>query len=62
MIQVAIVAELLEDYTQLLSRALHHMLQDAPFPRRVRLLILRNLPFSSSASSLSSSLRPPPPR
>uniref|UniRef100_A0A7N0UHY3 Uncharacterized protein n=1 Tax=Kalanchoe fedtschenkoi TaxID=63787 RepID=A0A7N0UHY3_KALFE len=57
MIQVAIVAELLEGYTQLLSRALHHMLQDAPFPGRVRLLILRNLPFNSTVSPTPPSWR-----
>ncbi|KAG6408437.1 hypothetical protein SASPL_131449 [Salvia splendens] len=49
MILVAIVAELLEEYTVVVARVLEHVLQDAPlpFPRRVRFLILRNLPFAS---------------
>ncbi|KAL8554794.1 hypothetical protein ACS0TY_002836 [Phlomoides rotata] len=49
MILVAIVAELLKEYTVVVARVLEHMLQDAPlpFPRRVRFLILRNLPFVS---------------
>ncbi|KAJ9148180.1 hypothetical protein P3X46_030260 [Hevea brasiliensis] len=48
MILVAIVAELLEEYTALLARVLEHMFNEAPFPRRVRFLILRSLPFASS--------------
>ncbi|XP_015870407.1 uncharacterized protein LOC107407619 [Ziziphus jujuba] len=47
MILVAIMAELLEEYTALLARMLEHMFQSAPFPGRVRFLILRNLPFVS---------------
>ncbi|XP_010251278.1 PREDICTED: uncharacterized protein LOC104593210 [Nelumbo nucifera] len=47
MILVAIVAELLEEYTVLLARVLEQMFHDAPFPRRMRFLILRNLPFVS---------------
>uniref|UniRef100_A0A6N2N709 Uncharacterized protein n=1 Tax=Salix viminalis TaxID=40686 RepID=A0A6N2N709_SALVM len=45
MILVAIVAGLMEEYTALLTRILEHLLTDAPFPGRVRFLILRNLPF-----------------
>ncbi|KAF9667085.1 hypothetical protein SADUNF_Sadunf16G0296300 [Salix dunnii] len=48
MILVAIVAGLMEEYTALLTRVLEHLLTDAPFPGRVRFLILRNLPFASS--------------
>ncbi|KAG8661356.1 uncharacterized protein LOC122723234 [Manihot esculenta] len=48
MILVAIVAELMEEYTALLARVLEHMFNEAPFPRRVRFLILRSLPFASS--------------
>ncbi|KAL9434717.1 hypothetical protein AB3S75_029376 [Citrus x aurantiifolia] len=61
MILVAIVAELMEEYTVLLARVLEHLFHDAPFPRRVRFLILRNLPFvsSSSASASAFSRRPP---
>ncbi|KAG9142846.1 hypothetical protein Leryth_005599 [Lithospermum erythrorhizon] len=57
MILVAIVAEMLEGYTVMLTRVLQHMFHDAPlpFPRRVRFLILRNLPFASPP------LPPPPP-
>ncbi|XP_044476683.1 uncharacterized protein LOC123204167 [Mangifera indica] len=49
MILVAIFAELIEEYTVLLARLLEHLFHDAPFPRRVRFLILRSLPFVSSS-------------
>ncbi|XP_012086561.1 uncharacterized protein LOC105645553 [Jatropha curcas] len=49
MILVAIVAELLEEYTAVLARMLEHMFNEAPFPRRIRFLILRSLPFASSS-------------
>ncbi|KAJ8763751.1 hypothetical protein K2173_003533 [Erythroxylum novogranatense] len=49
MILVAIVAELLEEYTAVLARVLEHLFTDAPFPRRVRFLILRSLPFVSAS-------------
>ncbi|KMZ69238.1 hypothetical protein ZOSMA_21G00920 [Zostera marina] len=58
MILVAIVAELLEEYTVLVARVLEQILQDAPFPRRMRFLILRRIPF---ASPTPISLHPPPP-
>ncbi|XP_075650765.1 uncharacterized protein LOC142621328 [Castanea sativa] len=48
MILVAIMAELMEEYTVLLARVLEHVFQSVPFPRRVRFLILRSLPFASS--------------
>ncbi|XP_051137432.1 uncharacterized protein LOC127255756 [Andrographis paniculata] len=56
MFLVAIVAELLEEYTVVVTRVLEHILHDAPlpFPRRVRFLILRNLPFASPPSLHSS--------
>ena len=38
MIMVAVVAELMEEYTVLLSRVLEHMFHSAPFPGRVRFL------------------------
>ncbi|GMH09616.1 hypothetical protein Nepgr_011457 [Nepenthes gracilis] len=47
MILVAIVAELLEEYTAMVTRVLEQVFSEAPFPRRVRFLILRNLPFAS---------------
>ncbi|XP_038979431.1 uncharacterized protein LOC120109891 [Phoenix dactylifera] len=47
MILVAIVAELLEEYTVLVARVLEQLLHDAPFPRRMRFLMLRSLPFAS---------------
>ncbi|XP_027181237.1 uncharacterized protein LOC113779733 [Coffea eugenioides] len=64
MILVAIVAELLEEYTVLVARVLEHMFNQAPlpFPPRVRFLILRNLPFASSSPSLPPPPPPPPPR
>ncbi|XP_062074001.1 uncharacterized protein LOC133778162 [Humulus lupulus] len=54
MILVASMAELMEEYTALLSRVLEHLFHSAPFPGRVRFLILRNLPFVSY-------IPPPPP-
>ncbi|KAM1080397.1 hypothetical protein EV1_014938 [Malus domestica] len=56
MIMVAVLAELMEEYTVLLARVLEHLFYSAPFPRRVRFLILRNLPFASSYPH-----HPPPP-
>ncbi|KAJ3706879.1 Glycine--tRNA ligase beta subunit [Rhynchospora pubera] len=56
MILVAIVAELLEEYTVLVARVLEQLLHDAPFPRRMRFLMLRSLPFASPPQPL-----PPPP-
>ncbi|WCJ26674.1 NAC domain-containing protein 14 [Euphorbia peplus] len=53
MILVAIIAEVMQEYTVVLTRVLQHMFTVAPFPRRVRFLILRSLPFSSSSSSSS---------
>ncbi|XP_059662098.1 uncharacterized protein LOC132308120 [Cornus florida] len=60
MILVAILAELLEEYTVLLARVVEHLFHDAPlpFPRRVRFLIIRSLPFVSP--SLPLPLPPPP--
>jgi len=56
MILVAIVAELLEEYTALVARVLEQLLADAPFPRRMRFLMLRSLPF------VPPPLLPPPPQ
>ncbi|XP_073133165.1 uncharacterized protein [Henckelia pumila] len=60
MILVAIVAELLEEYTVMVARVLEHVFQDVPlpFPRRVRFLILRNLPYASGHRLLPPSLTP----
>ncbi|MBO8831395.1 hypothetical protein INO48_14035, partial [Staphylococcus aureus] len=55
MILVAVVAELLEEYTALVARVLEQLLTDAPFPRRMRFLMLRSLPF------VPPPLPPPPP-
>ncbi|XVF12818.1 hypothetical protein REPUB_Repub08aG0152800 [Reevesia pubescens] len=52
MFLLAIVAELMEEYTVLLARVLEHLFHQAPFPRRIRLLILRSLPFVSSTPHL----------
>ncbi|XP_048132603.1 uncharacterized protein LOC115748039 [Rhodamnia argentea] len=49
MILVAIVAELMAQYTAVLARVLQHLFHGAPLPRRVRFLILRSLPFAPSA-------------
>ncbi|XP_058768494.1 uncharacterized protein LOC131642238 [Vicia villosa] len=48
MILVAIVAEVMEEYTALLARVVEQVFRTAPVPRRVRFLILRSLPFVSS--------------
>ena len=56
MILVGIVAELLEEYTALVARVLEQLLTDAPFPRRMRFLMLRSLPFVPPPP-----LPPPPP-
>ncbi|KAE8055012.1 hypothetical protein FH972_011885 [Carpinus fangiana] len=48
MILVAVLAELMEEYTVLLARVLEHLFHSVPFPRRVRFLILHSLPFASS--------------
>ncbi|KAF7803284.1 uncharacterized protein G2W53_042395 [Senna tora] len=53
MILVAVMAEMLEEYTALLSRVAEHVFLSAPIPRRVRILILRRLPFPSTSSSSS---------
>ena len=45
MILVVVLAELLQDYTAKFARALEQVLNDAPFPRRVRFLMLQGLPF-----------------
>ncbi|KAB2066998.1 hypothetical protein ERO13_A09G187300v2 [Gossypium hirsutum] len=52
MILVAVVAGLMEEYTVLLARLLEQMLHEAPFPRRMRFLILRSLPFVYSTPLL----------
>ncbi|KAL5199131.1 hypothetical protein ABZP36_002643 [Zizania latifolia] len=54
MILVAVVAELLEEYTAAVAHAMERLLSAVPpriFPRRVRFLVLRSLPF----------VAPPPP-
>ncbi|KAK8956612.1 hypothetical protein KSP39_PZI000825 [Platanthera zijinensis] len=51
MILVAIVVELLEEYTLLVARVLEHLLADAPFPRRLRFHMLRSLAFASASAS-----------
>ncbi|XP_061342757.1 uncharacterized protein LOC133288930 [Gastrolobium bilobum] len=58
MILVAIVAEVLEEYTALLARVVEQVFRSAPVPRRVRFLILHSLPF---ASSRPRRIRDPPP-
>ncbi|KAF7840342.1 uncharacterized protein G2W53_002640 [Senna tora] len=48
MILVAIVAEVLEEYTAVLARVVEQVFRSVPVPRRVRFLILHRLPFASS--------------
>ncbi|XP_028755705.1 uncharacterized protein LOC114715060 [Neltuma alba] len=52
MILVAIVAEVLEEYTAVLARVVEQVFRSAPVPRRVRFLILHSLPFTSSRPGL----------
>ncbi|XP_044337705.1 uncharacterized protein [Triticum aestivum] len=59
MILVAVMAELLEEYTAAVARALERLLSAAPLrilPRRVRFVVLRPLPFASPSAPV-----PPPP-
>ncbi|KAH7405369.1 hypothetical protein KP509_15G067700 [Ceratopteris richardii] len=49
MILLAICTQLFEDYLLLLARVVTQIVQDAPFPRRVRQLILRRLNPLSAA-------------
>ncbi|KAL2942652.1 Receptor tyrosine-protein kinase erbB-4 [Bienertia sinuspersici] len=60
MMLVSVVAEILEEYTMVLTQVLEHVFNEAPLPRRIRFLILRNLPFASNIA-LNPSLLPPPP-
>ncbi|XWS35304.1 hypothetical protein CRYUN_Cryun21dG0114500 [Craigia yunnanensis] len=52
MILVTNVAEVMEEYTVLLASVLEHLFHEAPFPRRIRFLILRSVPFVSSTPPL----------
>ncbi|XP_022970120.1 uncharacterized protein LOC111469109 [Cucurbita maxima] len=56
MMLVSVLAEILEEYTVLLTEVLRQLFHSAPFPRRVRFLILHNLPFANNSSSSSSAL------
>ncbi|KAI4312786.1 hypothetical protein MLD38_037578 [Melastoma candidum] len=62
MILVSTVAEIMEEYTAVLARLVEVIFDVAPVPRRVRLLILRNLPFSETSSDYYRSLALPPVR
>ncbi|KQK16345.1 hypothetical protein BRADI_1g28326v3 [Brachypodium distachyon] len=59
MILVAVMAELLEEYTAAVARAMERLLSAAPriLPRRVRFLVLRSLPFAAASPPAV----PPPP-
>ncbi|KAL5096921.1 hypothetical protein RYX36_001248 [Vicia faba] len=48
MILVALMAEMLKEYTVLLARMVAHVFRSVPIPPRLRTLILRSLPFVSS--------------
>nr|GLL49160.1 hypothetical protein CDL12_16104 [Ipomoea trifida] len=50
MFLVAILTEVLQEYTAVLAGVVEHMLNEAPLPlsRRTRFLIVHNLPFASS--------------
>ncbi|XP_047314950.1 uncharacterized protein LOC124918922 [Impatiens glandulifera] len=59
MILLAMMTELLEEYTMVVARMVEHLFNEIPLPlpRRVRFLIIRNLPFSNPARSVPN---PPP--
>jgi hypothetical protein len=65
MILVAIMAELLEEYTAAVARAVERLLSSAAprriLPRRVRFLVLRSLPFASPPPPPMAAAPPPPP-
>jgi hypothetical protein len=65
MILVAIMAELLEEYTAAVARAVDRLLSSAAprriLPRRVRFLVLRSLPFASPPPPPMAAAPPPPP-
>ncbi|KAL2904172.1 Mediator of RNA polymerase II transcription subunit 17 [Bienertia sinuspersici] len=61
MMLVSVVAEILEEYTMVLTKVLEHVFNQAPLPRRIRFLILRNLPSASNIALNPSLLSPPPP-
>ncbi|MQL80248.1 hypothetical protein Taro_012698 [Colocasia esculenta] len=63
MIMVTVVAELLQEYSALVARALRRMLRDddGPFPRRLRFAVLRNLPLASFPPGSGTLRRPLPP-
>jgi hypothetical protein len=48
MILLGVVAHLLEKYMITLARVFAQVVRQSPFPRRMRLLILRRIPFSRS--------------
>ncbi|CAL5183619.1 unnamed protein product [Lathyrus oleraceus] len=48
MILVALMAEVLKEYTALLARVVEQLFRSAPIPQRLRILILRSLHFVSS--------------
>ncbi|KAI5065128.1 hypothetical protein GOP47_0019823 [Adiantum capillus-veneris] len=57
MILLSIFAQLLEDYMSLLARVVTQIVQEAPFPRRVRQLILRRLnPISAPRREVRSGM------
>jgi hypothetical protein len=62
---VAIMAELLEEYTTAVARAVERLLSSAAprriLPRRVRFLVLRSLPFASPPPPPMAAAPPPSP-
>ncbi|KGN49959.1 uncharacterized protein LOC105435431 [Cucumis sativus] len=53
MMLVSVLAEILEEYTVVLSDVLRQLFYSAPFPHRVRFLILHNLPFADRPTALA---------
>ncbi|KAL4296285.1 hypothetical protein GQ457_12G000450 [Hibiscus cannabinus] len=50
MILMGVVAELMEEFTEVLARVLHHLVQEGRLPRQIHLLILSAHPMASSSS------------
>ncbi|XP_038907007.1 uncharacterized protein LOC120092849 [Benincasa hispida] len=53
MMLVSVLAEILEEYTAVLVEVLRQLFHSAPFPRRIRFLILHNLPFVDRPSGVT---------
>ncbi|KAF8089383.1 hypothetical protein N665_0173s0002 [Sinapis alba] len=51
MLLVTVLAEMVKEYTVVLTAVVEHLFSQAPSPRRIPLPILQSLPFHNSNSS-----------